>query len=208
VREDPARLPLVLDAFGRATAGLRSEASAASLVDAAAELRRRLAGPARTPAVRSGWVAGAPGSIPTPHAVPGLPARELRERRVAFVDGRLPSSSRREYVRAAFEAFLSKDCGSFLGGTVAETCRAVGLRPLRWAALEAGLSGLSGDGTEPGLAEAYLAVDPSLTTRGLDEVSFGSPGVPCDACVVLRSWLGRAPTRWQVRAALEPALAP
>lgn len=208
MREDPARLPLVRDAFGRATTGLRSEAAAVSLSDAAAELERRLGAPARAPVVRSGWVAAVPGSIPTPHAVPGLTLRELRERRVAFVDGHLPASSRREYVRAAFEAFLSKDCSSFLGGTVVEACRAVGLGPLRWAALGAGLSGLSGDGTEPGLVEAYLAVDPSLTTRVLDEVSYGSPDVSCDACLVLRSWLGRAPTRWQVRAALEPPLAP
>jgi hypothetical protein len=209
VREDPARLPVVWEAFGRASAGLRSGAAAEALVDAGEELRRRLAGPPRSRPVRSGWFRPRPGEgLSSPWPVRGVSSRELRERRVAFVDLRLPSGDRTAYVRSAWEAFLAPSCAAFLGGAVAETCAGVGLRPLRWAAFEAGLSGLSGDGSEPGLVDAYLGVEPALTGRVLDAVSYGFPEEPCEECVVLRSWLRKRPTRWQVRAALEPPLLP
>jgi hypothetical protein len=209
VREDRSRLPLVLDAFGRASAGIRSEAAAVALVDAAGELKRRLdASPVPKP-VRTGWVRPRPGAgVPLPWAVEGLSARDLSERRIAFVDVRLPKESRTAYVRSAFEAFLAPSCGVFLGGEVAEACVEVGLRPLRWAALQAGFSGLSGDGREPGLVDAYLGVDAGLTGRVLDGVSYGFPSAPCEECVILRSWLRKRPTSWQVRAALEPPLEP
>lgn len=209
VREDRSRMPVVLEAFGQAATGLRSESSAASLVDAADELERRLAAApvSRTP--REGWFRPRAGEgVPLPWAQEGVAPRELASRRIAFVDARLPRTSRTEYVTKAFEAFLATSCGTFLDGGVVETCRGVGLVPLRQAALEAALAGLSGDGTEPGLVDAYLGVDPGLTTRVLDEVSYGFPSAPCDDCVLLRSWLRKRPTRWQVRAALEPALAP
>jgi hypothetical protein len=209
VREDPSRLPTVLDAFGRASAGLRSERAVVRLVDAASELNRRLAAaPVEKPA-RSGWVRTSPGAgVPLPWSVKGLSVREVGEGRVAFVDARLPKESRTEYVRKAFEAFLAPSCDVFLGGEVAETCADVGLRPLRWAALEAAFSGLSGDGREPGLVDVYLGVDPALTGRVLDGVSYGFPSAACDECVLLRSWLRRRPTSWQVWAALEPPLEP
>ena len=209
VREDPARLPLVLDAFGRAATGIRSEAAAVALVDAADELKRRLAAaPAPRPA-RTGWVRPRPGDgVPIPWAVQGLTARKLSERRIAFVDARLPKGNRTAYVRSAFEAFLAPSCAVFLGGEVAEVCAEVGLQPLSWAALQAAFSGLSGDGREPGLVDAYLGVDPALTGRVLDAVSYGFPSAPCEECVLLRSWLRKRPTSWQVRSALEPPLEP
>jgi hypothetical protein len=132
----------------------------------------------------------------------------VTERRIAFVDARLPTESRTAYVRLAFEAFLSPSCNDFLGGEVAEVCVEIGLRPLRWAALQAAFSGLSGDGCEPGLVDAYLGVDPALTGQVLDGVSYGFPSAPCEECVLLRSWLRKRPTSWQVRAALEPPLEP
>jgi hypothetical protein len=202
-------MPVVLEAFGQATAGLRNETAASALVDAAEELKRRGAAPPvpRTP--REGWFRPRAGEgVPLPWALDGVGPRELAARRVAFVDARLPRATRTAYVAAAFEAFLSTSCGTFLDGAVVEACHEVGLTPLRRAALEAAFGGLSGDGTEPGLVDAYLGVDPGLTTRVLDEVSYGSPSAPCDECVLLRSWLARRPTRWQVRAALEPPLEP
>jgi hypothetical protein len=202
-------MPVVLEAFGQAAMGLRNETAAGALVDAAEELKRRLsAAPVpRTP--REGWFRPRAGEgVPIPWVPAGVSPRELAARRIAFVDARLPRVTRTAYVTAAFEAFLSTSCGTFLDGSVVEACREVGLPPLRWSALEAAFGGLSGDGTEPGLVDAYLGVDPGLTTRVLDEVSYGSPSAPCDACVLLRSWLRKRPTRWQVRAALEPALAP
>lgn len=209
VREEPSRLPTVLDAFGRASAGLRSERAAARLVDAASELNRRLAAAPAARPVRSGWVRPRPDSgVPLPWAVKGLSAREVGERRVAFVDARLPKESRTEYVRTAFEAFLAPSCDVFLAGEVVEACVEVGLPPLRWAALEAAFSGLSGDGREPGLVDAYLGVDPALTGRVLDGVSYGFPSAPCEECVLLRSWLRKRPGPWQVRASLEPPLEP
>ncbi len=209
VREDGTRLPVVLDAFGRATAGLRSDAAAVALVDAADHLKRRLAAPPVLRPGRTGWFRPRPGAgVPLPWAVAGLTAREVSERRRTFVDARLPKESRTAYVRAAFEAFLSPSCGTFLRGEVLEACAEIGLRPLRWAVLEAGLSGLSGDGSEPGLVDAYLGVDPGLTGRVLDEVSYGFPSAPCEECVLLRSWLRKGPGPWQVRAALEPPLEP
>jgi len=132
----------------------------------------------------------------------------VSERQVAFVDARLPKESRTAYVQAAFEAFLAPSCDVFLDGEVAETCAGVGLQPLRWAALQAAFSGLSGDGREAGLVDAYLGVDPGLTGRVLDGVSYGFPSVPCEECVLLRSWLRKRPTFWQVRASLEPPLEP
>jgi len=207
VREEPARLPLVLDAFGQAAVRVRSEAAAEALVDAGAELRGRLAAPPTPRTPREGWVRPRPGDgVPVPWAVEGVSRRELRERRRAYVDARLPKGDRGAYVKTAFEAFLAPSCASYLGGETGEVCPAVGLVALRWAALEAGLAGLSGDGTEPGLVDAYLAAGPDLTTRVLDEVAYGFPSVTCEACVLLRSWLRRRPTRWQVRAALEPEL--
>lgn len=209
VREDPDRLPTVLDAFGRATGGLRRDAAAVALVDAAAELRRRLAGPPEPKPVRSGWVRPRPGGpLPLPRIGERLDAGELRARRLAFVDARLPGTDRTAYVTAAFEAFLAASCDRFLGGEVADECEEAGLRTFRRTALDAGLAGLSGDGTEPGLVEAYLGVDPSLTTRVLDEVSFRFPSERCEECVLLRAWLRRPPTRWKLRAALEPPLLP
>ena len=209
VREDGARLPLVLDAFGRAAAAVRNETAAVALLDAADELKRRLARPPEPGPVREGWFRTRPGAgVPIPGLVAGLSARQVREARIAFVDERLPRESRTAYVKAGFEAFLASSCEEFLEGGVADACGAIGLRPLRWAALEAALSGLSGDGTEPGLADAYLGVDPALTGRVLDAVSYGFPDAPCDECVLLRSWLRKRPTRWQVRAALEPPLEP
>ena len=138
----------------------------------------------------------------------GPGTKELGERRIAFVHERLAEGERATYVRSAFDAFLAPSCDAFLGGEVAETCREVGLRPLRWAALRAGLSGLSGDGTEPGLVDAYLGVEPDLTGRVLDGVSYGFPAAACEECIILRSWLRKRPSRWQVRASLEPALQP
>jgi len=209
VREDRARLPLVLDAFGRASAGLRSEAAAVSLVDAAGELERRLAAAPAGRAPKEGWYRPRPGDgVPLPWPAPGLSPRALDDRRVGFVDARLPKGSRAAYVRAAYEAFLARSCGEFLGGAVLEACEAVGLLPLRWAALRAAFGGLAGDGTEPGLVDAYLDAGPGLTTRVLDEVSYGFPDAPCEECVLLRSWLRTRPTGWKVRAALEPPLEP
>ena len=209
VREDRSRLPTVLDAFGRATARVRNEAAAVSLVDAADELRARLAAAPVARAPRSGWFRPRPGAgLSFPWSVDGVSPRELRDRRIAFVDLRLPAGDRTAYVRTAFEAFLATSCGTFLDGEVEEACADVGLRPLRWAALEAALAGLSGDGSEPGLVDAYLGVDPALTGRVLDGVSYGFPSAPCEECVLLRSWLRKRPSRWQVRAALEPALEP
>lgn len=209
VREDRSRLPTVLDAFGRASTGLRSELVAVRLVDAASELNRRLAASPTEKPARSGWVRPRPGAgVPFPWGVKGLSVREVDERRIAFVDARLPKESRTEYVRAAFEAFLAPSCGDFLGGQVAESCAEVGLRPLRRAALEAAFSGLSGDGREPGLVDAYLGVDPALTGRVLDVISYGFPSAACEECVLLRSWLRRRPNAWQVRASLEPPLEP
>lgn len=209
MREDRARLPDVLDAFGRAAARVRNQASATSLVDAAGELRRRLAAPAEPKTVRSGWFQPRPGAgLSFPWTVDGVSRQELRERRIGFVDFRLPAGNRTAYVRAAFEAFLAGSCGELLGGAVDEACEVVGLDPLRRAALDAALAGLSGDGTEPGLVDAYLGVEPELTGRVLDRVSYGFPDEPCDECVLLRSWLRERPGRWKVRAALEPALAP
>jgi hypothetical protein len=209
VREDPARLPLVHDAFGRAATGIRSEAAAVALLDAADELKRRLASaPAPKPA-RSGWVRPRPGAgVPLPWGVAGLSARDVSERRIAFVDARLPQGNRTAYVQSAFDAFLAPSCDVFLGGQVAEVCTEVGLQPLRWAALQAAFSGLSGDGREPGLVDVYLGVDPALTGSVLDGVSYGFPSAPCEECVLLRSWLRKRPTSWQVRAALEPPLEP
>lgn len=209
VREDRGREPVVFEAFGQAGAGLRNEAAAKALVDAAEELKRRLSAPPvpRTP--RAGWFRPRAGEgVPLPWAVEGVSPREVAARRVAFVDARLPRESRSAYVAAAYRAFLSDSCTSFLDGSAYETCRGVGLPPLRQAALEAAFGGLSGDGTEPGLVDAYLGVDPKLTSRVLDEVSYGSPAFSCDECVLLRSWLRKRPTLWQVRAALEPPLEP
>jgi hypothetical protein len=198
-----------VDAFGRATAGLRNEAAVVALVDAALELKSRLAAAPVPRPVREGWFRPSPGvGVALPWAVAGLSARDVGERRVAFVDERLPKGSRTAYVTAAFEAFLAPSCDVFLHGAAAEVCAEVGLRPLRWAALQAGFSGLSGDGREPGLVDAYLGVDPGLTGRVLDGVSYGFPSAPCEECVLLRSWLRRRPTSWQVRAALEPPLEP
>lgn len=157
-------MPVVLEAFGQAATGLRNETAAGALVDAAAELRRRLAAAPvpRTP--RPGWLRpGAGEGVPLPWAVEGVSPRELAARRIAFVDARLPRATRAAYVAAAFEAFLSTSCGAFLDGSVLEACREVGLLPLRRAALETAFLGLSGDGTEPGLVDAYLGVDPALT---------------------------------------------
>ncbi len=209
VREDRSRLPLVLEAFGRASAGIRTEAAAVALVDAADELKRRLdASPVPKP-VRTGWVRPRPGTgAALPWAVEGLSTRDVNERRIAFVDARLPQESRTAYVRSAFEAFLAPSCDAFLGGEATEACGEVGLRPLRWAALQAAFSGLSGDGREPGLVDAYLGVDPALAGRVLDGVSYGFPSIPCEECVILRSWLRKRPTSWQVRSALEPPLEP
>ena len=78
-------------------------------------------------------------------------------------------------------------CGAFLGGGDLETCRGVGLLPLRRAALEAALAGLSGDGTEPGLAGTYLAVDPDLTTRALDEAAYRFGDARRDDCSRVRA---------------------
>ena len=180
-----------------------------ALVDAADELKRRVAaGPVPKPS-RTGWVRPRPGAgVPLPWVVAGLSARDVGERQMAFVDARLPKESRTAYVRLAFEAFLAPSCDAFLGGEVAEACAEVGLRPLRWAALQAAFSGLSGDGREPGLVDAYLGVDPALTGRVLDGVSYGFPSAPCEECVLLRSWLRKKPTSWQVRAVLEPPLEP
>lgn len=209
VREDPARLPLVQDAFGRAAAGIRTEAAAVALVDAADELKRRLAAAPVSRPARTGWVRQRPGAgVPLPWVVGGLSVREVSERQTAFVDARLPKESRTAYVRSAFEAFLAPSCDVFLGGDVAEVCAEVGLLPLRWAALQAAFSGLSGDGREPGIVDAYLGVDPVLTGRVLDGVSYGFPMAPCEECVLLRSWLRKRPTSWQVRSALEPPLEP
>lgn len=202
-------MPVVLEAFGQAATGLRSETAAGVLVDAAEELKRRLAAAPVPGTPREGWHRPRAGEgVPFPWAVEGVSPRELAARRIAFVDGRLPRATRTAYVTAAFEAFLSTSCGTFLDGSVLEACREVGLLPLRRAALEAAFGGLSGDGTEPGLVDAYLGIDPALTSRVLDEVSYGFPSYSCDECVLLRSWLRKRPTRWQVRAALEPALAP
>lgn len=209
IREDRSRMPVVLEAFGQAAMGLRNETAAGALVDAAEELRRRVsAAPVpRTP--REGWFRPRAGEgVPLPWALEGVSARDLAARRIAFVDARLPRATRTAYVTAAFEAFLSTSCGNLLDGSVAEACREVGLVPLRWAALAAAFGGLSGDGTEPGLVDDYIGVDAGLTTRVLDEVSYAFPSAPCDECVLLRSWLRKRPNRWQVRAALEPALAP
>ncbi|MFN7986532.1 MAG: hypothetical protein U0529_03610 [Thermoanaerobaculia bacterium] len=209
MREDRARLPDVLEAFGRAATGVRNEATAVSLVDAAEALKRRLAAPPGPRPVRSGWFQPRPGAgLSFPWAVAGVSRPELKERRLAFVDRRLPAGNRTAYVRAAFEAFLAGSCGELLGGTVDEACEVVGLDPLRRAALDAAFAGLSGDGTEPGLVDAYLGVEPALTGRVLDRVSYGFPDEPCEECVLLRSWLRERPGRWKVRAALEPALAP
>ena len=209
IREDRSRFPLVLDAFGRAAAGIGSEAAAVALLDAADELKRRLDAPPVPKPVRTGWVRPRPGAgVPLPSAVEGLSARDVNERRIAFVDVRLPEGSRTAYVRSAFEAFLAPSCDAFLGGEVAEACAEIGLRPLRWAAVQAAFSGLSGDGREPGLVDVYLGVEPALTGRVLDGVSFGFPSAPCEECVLLRSWLRKRPTSWQVRAALEPPLEP
>jgi hypothetical protein len=209
VREDPARRPLVHDAFGRAATGIRSEAAAVALLDAADELKRRLEAPPDPKPAREGWVRPRPGAgVPLPWALPGLSARDVSERRIAFVDARLPQGNRTAYVRSAFEAFLAPSCSAFLGGEVAEVCAEIGLRPLRWAALQAAFSGLSGDGREPGLVDAYLGVDPALTGSVLDGVSYGFPSAPCEECVLLRSWLRKRPTSWQVRSALEPSLEP
>lgn len=180
-----------------------------SLSVAADELRRRLAARPEPKPVRSGWYRRGPGTpVPMPWAASGVTPAELRERRVGWVDAQLPRGSRTEYVRAAFEAFLSFSCEDFLGGESPVVCEEVGLEPLRLAALGAALAGLSGDGTEPGLAAVYRGVDPVLTTRVLDEVAYRFPLYPCPACGVLRAWAAREPTRWQVRAALEPPLAP
>lgn len=209
VREDRSRLPLVLDAFGRASTGLRSETAAVALVDAADELKRRLAAAPEPRPARTGWVRPRPGDgVPLPWTVQGLSARDVSNRRIAFVDARLPKESRTAYVRSAFEAFLAPSCDAFLGGEVAEVCVEVGLRPLRWAALRAAFSGLSGDGREPGLVDAYLGVDPGLTGRVLDGVANDFPSAPCEECVLLRSWLRKRPTAWRVRASLEPPLEP
>lgn len=209
VREDPSRLPVVREAFGIATEGVRNETVAVALGEAAEELERRLSEPRSRAEARSGWFRPPPGGR---EALPwddgGLTARELRDNRMAFVDARLPKGDRTAYVRAGFEAFLAPSCEELLEGSVTEACLEVGLRPLQWAALEASLSGLSGDGSEPGLADVYLGVDPRLTGRVLDAVSYGSPGAECEACVLLRSWLRKRPSRWQVRAVLEPALHP
>lgn len=210
MREDAAaRRPVVDEAFGRASAGLRAEEAAKALFAAADELKRRLAGPPEPKAVRSGWYRREPGApVPMPWAVPGVTPAELRERRIGWVDAQLPKGGRTEYVRAAFEAFLSSSCEDFPGGESPAVCEEVGLEPLRLAALGAGLAGLSGDGTEPGLAAAYRGVDPVLTTRVLDEVAYRFPLYTCEACTLLRAWAAREPTRWQVRAALEPPLEP
>lgn len=209
VREDRSRMPVVLEAFGQAGEGLRSDAAAAALGEAAEELRARLASPPVPGTPRAGWFRPPAGEgVPLPWAVDGISPRELAARRLAFVDERLPRETRAAYVTAAFRAFLSGSCASFLDGHVFEACRQVGLLPLRQAALEAAFSGLSGDGTEPGLVDAYLGVDPALTSRVLDEVSYRFPSFPCDECVLLRSWLRKRPTPWQVRAALEPPLEP
>jgi hypothetical protein len=210
VREDaPARRPVVDEAFGKASAGVRTEEAARLLSGAADELKRRLAAPPEPKPVRSGWYRPRAGEgIPSPWPAPGVSPAELRERRIGFVDAQLPKESRTAYVRAAFEAVLARSCGEFPGGASGETCEGVGLDALRFAALEAGLAGLSGDGTEPGLVAAYRGVDAALTTRVLDEASYRFPRYPCDACAVLRAWIVREPTRWQVRAALEPPLEP
>lgn len=210
VREDAAaRRPVVVEAFGKASAEVRTEEAARLLSGAADELKRRLAGRPEPKAVKSGWYRPREGEgVPQPWAAPGVSAAELRERRIGFVDAALPRESRTAYVRAAFEAFLAQSCGEFLGGRSTETCAGVGLEPLRLAALEAGLAGLSGDGTEPGLAAAYRGVDPAFSTRVLDEAEYRFPQYRCEACGLLRAWIVREPTRWQVRAALEPPLGP
>ncbi len=210
MREDaPARRPVVEEAFGRATADVRSAEAAEALWAAAEELKRRLAASPAPGTVRSGWYRPRPGEEgPLPWAVPGVTPAELRRRRVGFVDAQLPRESRAEYVREAFEAFLAPSCEDFLGGRSVEACVEVGLEPVDLAALEAGLAGLTGDGTEPGLVAAYRAVDPALTTRALDEASYRFPDRRCDECALLRAWIAREPTRWQVRAALEPPLTP
>lgn len=210
MREDPpARRAAVVEAFGRASSGVRTEEEARALSAAADELARRLAGPPapRTPSV--GWYRPTPGGgVPAPWPAPGVSPAELRERRIGFVDALLPAESRTAYVRAAFEAFLSRSCDDFLGGRTVETCRGVGLEPLRLAALEAPLAGLSADGTEPGLVAAYRGVDAGLVTRALDEAAYRFPRYPCEPCGLLRSWIAREPSRWQVRASLEPPLEP
>ena len=210
VREDVrARRPVVEEAFGLASSGLRREEAVRFHAAAAAELKRRLAAPPEPRAVRSGWYRPRPGDgTPNPWPAEGVSPAELRRNRIGYVDARLPPGSRTEYVRGAFEAFLAGSCRELLGGRSVETCEGVGLEPLRLAALEAALAGLSGDGTEPGLVAAYRGVDPALTTRVLDEVSFRLPRYRCETCPVLRAWTVREPTRWQVRAALEPPLEP
>ena len=178
-------------------------------MDAAAELKRRLAAAPAARAPREGWYRPRLGDgVPLPWPAPGLSPRELRDRRVGFVDARLPKGTRSAYVRAAFEAFLARSCGELLDGTVLEACESVGLVPLRRAALQAAFGGLAGDGTEPGLVDAYLDAGPDLTTRVLDEVSYGFPDASCEECVLLRSWLRARPSSWKVRAALEPPLEP
>ena len=86
--------------------------------------------PNEAPAQDAGPEAGADGMVPAsprrrgsaPGALPGLSARDVSERRIAFVDARLPQGNRTAYVRSAFEAFLAPSCSAFLGGEVAEVC--------------------------------------------------------------------------------------
>ena len=168
-REGPAQESAVLDAFLLAEKSATTENGRKLIAKSLDSLK---GGGAETKTVthRSGWFqhdAKIPLDVPITRRSQGdWPIPVFADRIESLLDGLLPKEDRRLYVKQALEAFLSPDCGAFLGGRAASVCEEVGLFPMQYHSLRLAFGGLFADGRDPGVAEIYLSQDP----RTLDAV--------------------------------------
>ena len=209
-RDGQAQMNLVGGAFGDAHERASSDASRKAIAVAADTLRIRLKSKREQRPVRGGWFRHDPAislDVPLTERSQGdWPMPVFHDRVAGLLERHLPREDRRLYVREAFRAFLATSCGALFGGSEMTTCERLGLWPLRYQAVSLGLAGLSSDGSDPSIAEVYLSQDRDLLEAVISQAELIHPGGFSRQCWILRRWLHRAPSRWEIWADLEPTL--
>jgi hypothetical protein len=130
----------------------------------------------------------------------------FHDRLSSLLEQHLNKTDRRLYVREAFQAFLTTDCESFMQGKVATTCQDIGLFRVQYQALRLAFAGLSSDGRYPDVADVYLSQGAETLLAVLERAEPIYPGGFYRQCSILRKWLLKPPSRWEVWSDLEPGL--
>ena len=209
-REGESQASLVRSAFDQAQEQASSDVLRRAIAGAAETLRLRLKNQREESPGSSGWFRHDP-AIPldvpfTERSQNQWPRPVFQDRVATLIELHLSKEDRRKYVREAFRAYLASDCKSFLGGSELATCEKLGLWPLSYQAVRLAFSGLSSDGADPSIADVYLSQERDLLDAVIEQASLIHPGGFSRQCSVLRKWLHRAPTRWEIWADLEPEL--